>query len=83
VSRLLIWTLRIVRAALTPFQAMVSLTPRTCRYEPTCSHYAEQAIRRHGPLRGMAMATARLLRCHPWAKGGYDPVPGGEPRTNA
>jgi len=83
VSVLLIWMLRIVRASLTPFQAMVSLTPRTCRYEPTCSHYAEQAIRRHGPVRGMALATGRLLRCHPWARGGYDPVPGGERRTHA
>jgi hypothetical protein len=78
VTALLIWTLRILRAALTPFQAMVSLTPRTCRYEPTCSHYAEQAIRRHGPIRGLALATGRLLRCHPWSRGGYDPVPGTE-----
>jgi putative membrane protein insertion efficiency factor len=82
VSVLLIWALRLVRAALVPFQAMVSLTPRTCRYEPSCSHYAEQAIRRHGPLRGMALSTGRLLRCHPWSRGGYDPVPGVEPRVH-
>ena len=81
-TALLIWTLRIVRAAMTPFQSMVSLTPRTCRYEPTCSHYAEQAIRRHGPMRGLVLATGRLLRCHPWARGGYDPVPGTEQRLH-
>jgi putative membrane protein insertion efficiency factor len=78
VSTLLIWTLRLLRAALSPFQAMTSLTPRTCRYEPTCSHYAETAIRRHGPLRGLALAAWRVLRCHPWSRGGYDPVPGDE-----
>jgi uncharacterized protein len=78
VSTILIWMLRAFRAALVPFQSMVSLTPRTCRYEPTCSHYAEQAIRRHGPLRGLALAAGRLLRCHPWSRGGYDPVPGSD-----
>ena len=77
-STILIWILRAFRAALAPFQSMVSLTPRTCRYEPTCSHYAEQAIRRHGPIRGLALATGRLLRCHPWSRGGYDPVPGSD-----
>ena len=69
---------RALRMLLVPFQSMVSLTPRTCRYEPTCSHYAEQAIRRHGPVRGLALAAGRLLRCHPWARGGYDPVPGSD-----
>ena len=75
---LAIVVLRLARAALLPFESMVSLTPRLCRYEPTCSHYAEQAIRRHGPIRGLALATGRLLRCHPWSRGGYDPVPGTE-----
>jgi putative membrane protein insertion efficiency factor len=71
-----IWSLRAVRAALTPFAAMVSLTPRSCRYEPSCSHYAEQAVRRHGVIRGLWLAAWRLLRCNPWSRGGYDPVPG-------
>jgi uncharacterized protein len=45
-----------------------------CKYEPTCSHYAEQAIRAHGPVRGMLMAGWRVLRCNPWSRGGYDPA---------
>jgi putative membrane protein insertion efficiency factor len=67
--------LRAVRVLLLPFQGMVSLTPRVCKYEPSCSCYAEQAIRRHGVLRGLGLAGWRLLRCNPWSKGGYDPVP--------
>ena len=74
ISRLLILMVRIVRVALTPFVAMTSITPRVCKYEPTCSHYAEQAIRTHGPVRGMLMAGWRVLRCNPWSRGGYDPV---------
>ncbi|NPV29389.1 MAG: membrane protein insertion efficiency factor YidD [Firmicutes bacterium] len=46
-----------------------------CRYEPTCSHYAIQAVRRYGAGRGLALALSRVLRCHPWGGGGYDPVP--------
>jgi uncharacterized protein len=74
VSRLLIWFLRLVRVAMIPFASMTSVTPRVCKYEPTCSHYAEDAIRTYGPVRGLAMAAWRLLRCNPWSKGGYDPV---------
>ena len=46
-----------------------------CRYEPSCSHYAIEALRMHGALRGTALATKRILRCNPWHEGGYDPVP--------
>jgi putative membrane protein insertion efficiency factor len=70
-----IMLLRAVRVLLLPFQGMVSLTPRVCKYEPSCSCYAEQAIRRHGVARGLGLAGWRLLRCNPWSKGGYDPVP--------
>jgi putative membrane protein insertion efficiency factor len=48
--------------------------PRRCKYEPTCSHYAVDAIRRYGILRGVVLAGWRLLRCNPWSYGGYDPV---------
>ena len=49
--------------------------PPACRYYPSCSQYAEEAVRSHGPLRGPWLALRRLLRCHPWAAGGFDPVP--------
>lgn len=48
--------------------------PRRCKYEPTCSRYAEQAIREYGILRGLVLAGWRLMRCNPWSHGGYDPV---------
>jgi putative membrane protein insertion efficiency factor len=74
ISQLLIFLLRVVRAAVTPFAATTSITPRVCKYEPTCSHYAEQAIRTHGPVKGLGLAVWRVLRCNPWSRGGYDPV---------
>ncbi len=46
-----------------------------CRFEPSCSHYAIEALHSHGAGRGSALAARRLLRCHPWNPGGYDPVP--------
>jgi uncharacterized protein len=74
VTRLVILLLRLMRSALIPFASMTSVTPRVCKYEPTCSHYAEQAVRVHGPVRGLVLAAWRLMRCNPWSKGGYDPV---------
>jgi putative membrane protein insertion efficiency factor len=57
------------------YQLVVSpALPRRCKYEPTCSRYAVQAIRRYGILRGSVLAAWRLLRCNPWSHGGYDPV---------
>ncbi len=46
-----------------------------CRYQPTCSAYAQEAIHRHGPVKGLGLALRRLSRCHPWGGQGYDPVP--------
>ncbi|MCL6520657.1 MAG: membrane protein insertion efficiency factor YidD [Armatimonadetes bacterium] len=56
------------------YQKVSRFKPRTCRFEPSCSEYAAQAILKHGPLRGMVLAIWRLLRCNPWNPGGYDPV---------
>ncbi len=58
------------------YQRCISpLTPPSCRFTPTCSEYARQAIIKHGPLRGTYLAIRRILRCHPWGGSGYDPVP--------
>ncbi|MCX6601883.1 MAG: membrane protein insertion efficiency factor YidD [bacterium] len=46
-----------------------------CRFEPSCSRYAQEAIRQHGPFRGFCLAVARISRCGPWHPGGFDPVP--------
>lgn len=51
-----------------------------CRFEPTCSAYALQALERHGAAAGAYLAAARLLRCQPWCRGGHDPVPARPPR---
>ncbi len=56
--------------------------PAACRYTPTCSEYAVEAIERHGALRGMLLAVRRLLSCNPFSRGGYDPVPGAATGTS-
>ena len=50
-------------------------TPPSCRFTPTCSEYARQALMKYGPVKGIWLACKRLLRCHPWGGSGYDPVP--------
>lgn len=51
------------------------LLPPACRYTPTCSEYAIEAIKKHGPVKGFWLALKRFMRCHPWGGHGYDPVP--------
>jgi len=55
--------------------AISPLTPPSCRFTPSCSTYALEAIRKHGPFKGFYLALRRILRCHPWGGSGYDPVP--------
>lgn len=63
-------------ALLKGYRAVISpLYWQTCRYHPTCSAYALQAVQTHGSIKGSWLALRRLLRCHPWTPGGYDPVP--------
>ena len=68
-ARIAVALLRFYKAALSPW------LPKACRYEPTCSVYAREAIERYGFLRGSDLAIRRLLRCHPFRRGGFDPVP--------
>jgi hypothetical protein len=69
VAALLIGLIRVYQWTLSPWLGT------RCRYEPTCSAYAVEAIGRHGPIRGSWLALGRILRCHPWGRSGYDPVP--------
>lgn len=58
------------------YQKFISpFTPPSCRFTPTCSEYARQALKKHGPVKGLALAVWRILRCNPWGGSGYDPVP--------
>jgi len=66
---------RALVAPITLYQRLISpLLPRRCKYEPTCSAYAVEAVRAHGTLRGFVLAAWRLLRCNPFSHGGHDPV---------
>ncbi|MFN3601149.1 MAG: membrane protein insertion efficiency factor YidD [Dietzia sp.] len=73
VARVLLWMLDFYQKGISP------LTPPSCRFEPTCSSYAVEAVRVHGAWYGTWLSVWRLLRCGPWTPGGWDPVP--EPRA--
>lgn len=64
-----IWAIYLYRLFLSPFFA------NSCRFHPSCSHYAEGAYRKYGAIRGSMLTIKRILRCHPWHPGGFDPVP--------
>ncbi len=70
------WPRRLAAAPVRLYQLVVSpLLPPSCRYQPTCSHYAIAALSRYGVVRGGWLAIRRIARCHPWGGSGYDPVP--------
>lgn len=62
----IIW---VYQNAISPF------TPKTCRYEPSCSSYTKQALQKHGAIKGSWLGIKRIFSCHPWGGSGYDPVP--------
>lgn len=68
-KRVMLWLIRFYQRQISP-----SLPP-SCRFTPTCSQYAYEAIARHGALKGGYLAIRRILKCHPFHPGGYDPVP--------
>ncbi len=68
-ARVMLGAIRFYRRAISPF------TPPACRFTPTCSAYAAEAVERHGTMRGGWLAMRRILRCHPFGRYGFDPVP--------
>ena len=68
-SQILILPIRFYQYCISP------LMMSSCRYHPTCSQYAIEAIKKHGPFNGFWLAIKRIFRCHPWGGSGYDPVP--------
>jgi putative membrane protein insertion efficiency factor len=68
-TSLLVRLIKIYQLLLSP------MLGQNCRYYPTCSHYAQESLNKHGIIKGSYLATRRLLRCHPWHDGGFDPVP--------
>ena len=73
----LLLTIRLYQRLISP------LLPPACRYVPTCSEYAAEAVEIHGPWKGAVLAGWRLLHCHPLSRGGYQPVPSPRPHTGA
>lgn len=69
IVNILILPVRFYQLAISP------MFPPSCRYVPTCSQYTIEALRKHGPVKGLWLAVRRILRCHPWGGSGYDPVP--------
>ena len=74
-SSVAILLIRGYRRVLSPFAGATTLGNPRCKYHPSCSAYALEAVTVHGSVRGTWLAVRRLARCHPWAAGGYDPVP--------
>ena len=74
-KQILLALIRAYRLFVSPFLIVASGPGCGCRFTPSCSHYADEAVRRHGAVKGAWLAFRRLSRCHPWCEGGADPVP--------
>lgn len=68
-KKIFIWLINIYRNYISP------LTPPSCRFHPTCSSYGLEAVEKHGAIKGLILTTIRISKCHPFHKGGFDPVP--------
>lgn len=73
ISKCAVWLL--TRPIIFYRRCISPMFPAVCRFTPTCSEYALEALRRHGPVKGLWLAIRRILRCHPWGGCGHDPVP--------
>ena len=69
INKVLIGLIEVYQKCISP------LKPATCRFYPTCSNYGIEALKKHGPIKGSYLTVKRILKCHPFHKGGYDPVP--------
>lgn len=74
-SSFVIFVIRVYQLTLSPAQIFLFGPAAGCRFTPTCSAYAMDALREHGAVKGTALAAGRICRCHPWSGGGHDPVP--------
>jgi putative membrane protein insertion efficiency factor len=74
-ARFLMLMVRVYQILLSPLKSLAGGDFACCRFQPSCSHYAIEAMRRHGAFRGTRLALKRILKCHPWGGAGYDPVP--------
>ncbi len=74
-SHAILIVLRVYRWVLSPLKSVLFGPGACCRHVPSCSAYAEEAVSRHGAVRGLLLAGRRVARCHPWGTSGYDPVP--------
>ncbi|NLK67855.1 MAG: membrane protein insertion efficiency factor YidD [Clostridiaceae bacterium] len=69
-KKIMLWLIQIYQKYISPLKRK-----STCRFHPTCSQYAYEAIKIHGPFKGLFLSLKRILKCHPFHSGGYDPVP--------